>query len=81
MSDVVLVKTLNGALAPADAEAAAFVEKLHEKGGGEIRIKRLAGLGKHVANGISNLIDCEHEKIVASIEAAEAQEGVRHEGA
>jgi hypothetical protein len=35
----------------------------------------LAGLGKYVADDIGNLIDCEHEKIVDSIEAAEAQEG------
>ena len=27
MSDIVLVKTLNGALAPADAEASTFIEK------------------------------------------------------
>ena len=51
------------------------IKLLHEKGGGEIHIKRLAGLGKYVADDIGNLIGCEHEKIIASIEVAEAEEG------
>ncbi len=51
------------------------IEMLHEKGGGEIHIKRLAGLGKYVADDIGNLIGCEHEKLIASIEEAEAEEG------
>lgn len=51
------------------------IEMLHKSGGGEVHIKHLAGLGKYVADDIGNLIVCEHEKLIASIEAAEAQEG------
>lgn len=51
------------------------IDMLHQNGGGEIHIKHLAGLGKYVADDIGNLIGCEHEKLIASIEAAEAQEG------
>lgn len=51
------------------------IEILHEKGGGEIHIKRLVGLGKYVADDIGNLIGCAHEDIVSAIEAAEEQEG------
>lgn len=51
------------------------IEMLHKSGGGEVHIKRLAGLGKYVADDIGNLIGCEHEKVIASIEEAEAQEG------
>lgn len=51
------------------------IEMLHKTGGGEIHIKHLAGLGKYVADDIGEIIGCEHEKIIASIEAAEAHEG------
>ena len=51
------------------------IEMLHEKGGGEIHIKRLVWLGKYVADDIGNLIGCAHEDIVSAIEAAEEQEG------
>jgi hypothetical protein len=47
------------------------IKMLHEKGGEEVHIKNLAGLGKYIADDISNLIDSEHEKIISSIEAAE----------
>lgn len=51
------------------------IEILHEKGGGEVHIKRLVGLGKYVADDIGNLIGCAHEEVVSAIEAAEAKEG------
>lgn len=51
------------------------IEVLHEKGGGEIHIKRLAGLGRYVSSDMSNHIGAEHEKMAEAIEAAEAQEG------
>lgn len=50
------------------------IEMLHEKGGGEVHIKRLAGIGKFVAGDIAELIGSEQEKIIASIEAAKARE-------
>lgn len=50
------------------------IELLHEKGGGEVHIKRLAGIGRFVAGDIAELIGSEQEKILASIEAAKAQE-------
>lgn len=50
------------------------IEMLHEKGGGEVHIKRLAGIGKFVAGDIAELIGSEQEKILASIEAAKTQE-------
>lgn len=50
------------------------IEVLHEKGGGEIHIKRLAGVGKYVASDIGNLIGAEHDKMAEAIEAAEAGE-------
>lgn len=50
------------------------IEMLHEKGGGEVHIKHLDGLGKYVAGDIAELIGSEQEKILASIEAAKAQE-------
>ena len=50
------------------------IEMLHEKGGGEVHIKRLAGIGRFVAGDIAELIGSEQEKILASIEAAKAQE-------
>ena len=43
--------------------------------GGEIHIKRLAGLGRYVSSDMSNHIGAEHEKMAEAIEAAEAQEG------
>ena len=50
------------------------IEMLNEKGGSEVHIKNLARLGKFVASDTANLLDCEREKIVASIDAAEAEE-------
>ena len=50
------------------------IEILHTNGGGEIHIKHLAGLGKYVSDDIGNLIGAQHEKIVAAIDAAEAEE-------
>ena len=50
------------------------IEVLHEKGGGEIHIKRLAGLGRYVSSDISNHIGAEHDKMAEAIEAAEAGE-------
>lgn len=48
------------------------IELLHERGGGEIRIRHLVGLGKYVAADMGNMLDCEHEKIVEALDAAEA---------
>ena len=50
------------------------IEVLHEKGGGEIHIKRLASLGRYVSSDISNHIGAEHDKMAEAIEAAEAGE-------
>ena len=47
------------------------IEVLHEKGGGAIHIKRLAGIGKYVASDIGNTIGHEHEIMAEAIEAAE----------
>lgn len=51
------------------------IEMYHERGGGEVHIKRLAGVGRFVASDIGELLGCANEKIIASIEAAEAAEG------
>lgn len=47
------------------------IEVLHEKGGGEIHIKRLAGLGRYISSDIGNHIGAEHEKMAEAVEAAE----------
>ncbi len=47
------------------------IEVLHEKGGGEIHIKRLAGLGRYITSDIGNLIGAEHDKMAEAVEAAE----------
>ena len=49
------------------------IEMYHESGGGEVHIKRLAGVGRFVASDISDLLGCANEKIVSSIEAAERE--------
>ena len=47
MSDVVLVKTLNGALAPADEEARALIEKLKAGQGVRATIRRTRNIKFH----------------------------------
>lgn len=47
MSEIVLIKTLNGALAPADAEAAAFIEKLKTGHGVRASVRKARNVRFH----------------------------------
>ncbi len=47
MSDIVLVKTLNGALAPADAEASTFIEKLKAGQGVRATVRKARNVKFH----------------------------------
>lgn len=50
------------------------IELLHEKGGQEARILRLAKLGSYVASDMSNCIGCEYESRDEALQKALAAE-------
>jgi hypothetical protein len=51
------------------------IELLHERGGSSLEIKRLAGLGRYIADDIGDHIGLQHEAMAECIAAAEAAEG------